>query len=172
MRNAQIQVYKYNELNEKAKDKVLNSFRENDYPFLEEGLKEELIRLLDDNNVYGQKDLKLYYQLDYSQGGGLCFIGDFEWKTYKVYIKHTDNHYYHSNSVSIDLIDEQGDYVDIENQDFQCFKTIYKDICKILERQGYKEIEYENSEECIKEIIELNEYEFNEDGSFFRGLKE
>ena len=44
------------------------------------------------------------------------------------------------------------------------FKEIYFKICDELEKEGYNFIEYEDSEEAIKETIEANEYKFRENG--------
>ena len=41
---------------------------------------------------------------------------------------------------------------------------MYKDLCDGLEKRGYEMIEWEDSEENIKEIMEANEYEFDVNG--------
>lgn len=43
-------------------------------------------------------------------------------------------------------------------------EDLYIDICNDLEKQGYDEIEYQLSDECIIEDIQCNEYEFTEEG--------
>lgn len=43
--------------------------------------------------------------------------------------------------------------------------NIYLELCKQLEKEGYADIEYQDSDEAIKETIEANEYEFTEDGT-------
>lgn len=61
--------------------------------------------------------------------------------------------------------------VNIENIDIIISKAlikledIYIDFCTELEEQGYKELEYENSDEYLIEDFEENEYEFEENGT-------
>ena len=43
-------------------------------------------------------------------------------------------------------------------------EDLYVDICSNLEKQGYDEIEYQLSDECIIEDIQCNEYEFTKEG--------
>jgi len=62
------------------------------------------------------------------------------------------------NCTNIDNIEDVVSGVESE------LKTIYMDLCRKLEKQGYDEIDYQNSDECISETIESNEYEFTEDG--------
>jgi hypothetical protein len=43
-------------------------------------------------------------------------------------------------------------------------ESIYKDACKRLEKIGYDDIEYRDSDEYIDEEIEANDYKFDEEG--------
>jgi hypothetical protein len=52
-------------------------------------------------------------------------------------------------------------YIEIDLQ------NVYIDLCKDLEKQGYEEIEYQFSDECIIEDIQANEYEFTEEGNIY-----
>lgn len=168
MRTQEINVYKYEELDENTREKVLNYFREhNDFYFLEEYLTELLKEELKKNKIEVVQDLKVFYSLGYCQGDGFCFIGDFKFKGYNVRIKH-NSFYYHKKSTDITLYDDEGNedfkgYKSLEEE----FKTIYYKICDICEKEGYSYIESENSEESIKETIEANEYEFYKDGRIF-----
>lgn len=166
MKTIKMKIYEYEELSQKAKDKVLSNFRDNsDSDILSDCLNESLKYLLEKKKIKELQGLKLYYSLNYCQGNGLCFIGEFDWKRYKVFIKHTSN-YYHSNSTTIDLMNKKGDYVG-ETKDHEAFKKLYKEICKTLEDEGYNQIEYDNSEESIKETIDINEYMFYADGTIY-----
>jgi hypothetical protein len=89
------------------------------------------------------------------------FEGHFTWKGYNVSIKHS-GHYYHSNSKTIEIIDNE--YRDVCDKDQQAFETIYQDICKKLEKDGYDFIEYEDSEESFRETCDANEYLFELSG--------
>ena len=152
-----IKLYEYSDLNKKAKEKTLNWFRENNnYDFLSDDLEEDLKELLRVNKISFDESLKIYYSLSYSQGDGVCFEGDFEYKDYQINIKHNGN-YYHKNSVDIEITNEDGESVeeDIEKE----FKDIFDDICDELEIEGYGHIEYDSI---------IHGYKFLEDGSFWK----
>jgi hypothetical protein len=167
MKTKTINLYKYEELNEKAKEKALNDFRnneDNDFSFLEEDLKEFLKSLLEENKIIYNDSLKSYYSLSYSQGDGFCFIGDFKFKGYNIKITHNFR-YYHNRSTDIILYDEKGNedfqgYEDLENE----FKNIYYSICQKCEKIGYNIMEEENSEEYIKDYFNSNDITFRENG--------
>ena len=161
-----IKVYEYNDLNEKAKEKALNWFRENNnYDFLSDDLEEDLKELLRVNKISFDESLKIYYSLSYSQGDGFCFEGDFEYKDYQINIKNS-GHYSHKNSVNIEITKEDGE--DAKEEIYKEFKNIFDDICDQLEKVGYSYIESENSEENFIEMSNANEYKFLEDGSFWK----
>jgi hypothetical protein len=161
-----IKVYEYNDLNEKAKEKALNWFRENNnYDFLSDDLEEDLKELLRVNKISFDESLKIYYSLSYSQGDGFCFEGDFEYKDYQINIKNS-GHYSHKNSVNIEITKEDGE--DAKEEIYKEFKNIFDDICDELEKIGYSYIESENSEENFIEMSNANEYKFLEDGSFWK----
>lgn len=163
MKTKTINVYEYDELSEKAKEKVLNHFRENnEFNFLSDELTESLKELLIDNKItFDKNTLKCYYSLSYCQGDGLCFIGDFTYKNINIKIKH-NSHYYYAKSTDIIFYNSEGK--EVENKNTKHFINLYLVICKKLEDIGYKIIEEENSEEYIKELIKSNEYTFRENG--------
>jgi|TARA_Y100000310_G_scaffold299507_1_gene334415 hypothetical protein len=161
-----IKVYEYNDLNEKAKEKALNWFRENNnYDFLSDDLEEDLKELLRVNKISFDESLKIYYSLSYSQGDGFCFEGDFEYKDYQINIKNS-GHYSHKNSVNIEITKEDGE--DAKEEIYKEFKNIFDDICDELEKIGYSYIESENSEENFRDWSNANDYRFLEDGSFWK----
>ncbi|MAG77177.1 MAG: hypothetical protein CL811_10515 [Colwelliaceae bacterium] len=162
MRTKTINVYKYEELSEKAKEKALDWYREtNDYPFLYENLEEDLKIVLKDSKIRIVSDFKLFYSLSHCQGDGLCFVGVFDWKHYKVYIEHIGN-YYHSNSVKIVIETRFGN--EAKEEVYKKFTEMYKELCDGLEKRGYDEIDWEDSEDTIKDTFECSEYEFDENG--------
>lgn len=176
MRTTQIQVYKFKDLKTDIQEKVLNRFREkNDYPFLENDLTEYLKEILNENGIK-VNDLKIEYDLSYRQGSGFCFYGDFEYKGYNFRIKKSNSHYSHKYTTDI-YLSELENLTDLDNYDKltelvlnkleENFKELYLNICDKLEKQGYAEIEYIDSDDYIKENIEINEYEFLENGEFF-----
>jgi hypothetical protein len=81
--------------------------------------------------------------------------------------------YCYASTSDIDLyIDNRSymvgrEYENIENiaqNVLHKLQDIYIDICSNLEKQGYDEIEYQLSDECIIEDIQCNEYEFTKEG--------
>lgn len=162
MKTKTINVYEYEELSQKAKEKVLNDFREhNDFYFLQEDLKELLKEKLQENKISFDESLKLYYSLSYCQGDGLCFIGDFEFKGINIKIKH-NSRYYYAKSTNIYYFDDEGN--EIENEKTKEFENIYLNICKELEKIGYEIIEDEQKEENIKDFFDANNITFRENG--------
>lgn len=119
----EFKIYKYEELGEKAKEKVkqdyINNLDANDFTYM----------IIEDLNNIGLKSLRPYYSLSYCQGDGLCLAGhidfddinselkmifykDFILSDYKIlkilkdYSRIDFNHigiYYHKNSVEMDV---------------------------------------------------------------------
>ena len=65
------------------------------------------------------------------------------------------------NCTNIDNIEE---IIEVVEDDL---KDIYMNLCKKFEDQGYEEIKYSLSDECIKEDLISNDYDFTENGEFF-----
>jgi len=167
----QIEVFKYDELSDTAKEKALSYYnKDNQFDYLSDDLNEYLKQLLEENGIKGE-NVKLYYSLSYCQGDGVCFEGNFEFKGFNINVKH-DGHYYHSNSkiIEVEALEENDDDLrqdliealseEVENE----FSELYKEICDKIEKSGYSQIEYENSEENFKEVCEMNEYTFRANG--------
>jgi len=183
MEEKTIKVYDFEELQEDIQEKVLNSFRENnDFYFLEEDLTEHLEEELQKHKIKAVDKPKLRYSLSYCQGDGLSFVGDFEFKGIRFYLRegNLSNYYCHSNTINInmeyeynqdydeDFTEELQELKEKENEKIEEeFTEIFHNICKTLEKVGYEHIEYENSEENIKDYIEANEYKFLENGAIF-----
>jgi hypothetical protein len=94
-------------------------------------------------------------------------------------IKITSNngHHCYASKSDIDLsLDAYGSSINVTDTDridkvvgavLEDLEDIYMNLCKELEKNGYEHIEYENSDEFIKEEIEGNEYDFTEDGKMY-----
>jgi len=171
-------VYKFDELPEESQQLALDNWRDSgmtDDPFLQDYIRERAHELITDNGIVAHKqgyndDLDVFYSLSNSQGDGAMFVGSFSWNKYPnitINIKQRGN-YSHSNSKEIDIqtndeaIDELSDTE--HDKIYQEFEAIYQSICKELEQYGYDQIEYQNSDECIKEQIEANDYNFTLNG--------
>lgn len=174
MKTKTINIYSFEELSKEAQERAHTDWiQNNDYFFLPDNMSEWLHELLEENNIKdlndtskaGTKPTPVYYSLSYCQGDGVMFAGEFEWKDYRVSIKHS-GHYYHSYSKIIDIYkdDETGMSVDAEEEIYTEFENIYQNICKELERRGYDHIEYEDSLESFLEACEVNDYTFLENG--------
>lgn len=172
------QLYKFEELDQKAKDKAREAFnRDNEAcPFLEDNLREYIREELEENNIKvlgvatsAKPTINVYYSLTNSQGDGVIFEGTFEWKQYTIYIKHGSSRYYHSNTAVIEMQETEnlGFHMDDEHKDVIEFNRIYQIICKTVEKRGYDEIEYQNSEECMQSACDSNDYTFLKDGTMF-----
>ena len=171
MEQKTIQVYKYEELSDDAKETALNSHIEsNDFDFLEESLTEYLKELLTEAKIDGEAELS--YSLSCCKGDGVSFTGNFEYKGVNISVTRNNSHYVHSNSVDIEAEADEDDDDDLKNDLIEAvtdeaeaeFKEIFKEICDKIEKVGYSEIEYQNSEESFKENCEANEYTFRENG--------
>ena len=176
MRKVTIPIYKYKELSEKAKEKALNTFREhNEMYYLEDNLKEELYQLLIKYEIDILNKCDILYSLSHSQRDGVCFVGGFKYDKYRIIIIH-QGYYNNSNSVNIDIelyesYDEEGNEIIMSSEEetkiYNEFEQIYEEICNTIEKIGYDSIEYENSEEYIKDHFEANDLEFFADGSMY-----
>lgn len=172
MKTKQINLYEYDELSDEAQRKALEDFVEhNDYYFLEESLSEYLNQLLEENKVK-VFDKKVFYSLGNCQGDGLGFEGNFEFKGININVKHDNGHYYHKNSFNIEVEEVEEDNDDLRTDTLEVlregieedFKELYNNLCDIVEKSGYSEIEHENSEDAFKEYCENNEAFFKENG--------
>ena len=155
-----IYLYPFNELSETAKERAIKDYCDNnDHYFLSEDLTESLKSLLEEKEcVYN--DIKLYYSFAYSQGDGLCFVGEVMNKNgEKMIIKHIGR-YYHSKSTDIIYYNEEGEEVE-ENEEL---KSLYFELCDKLEKEGYSIIEYVPSFDEFEEQSESNNWTYLETG--------
>jgi len=191
MRIKEIKVYSFDELSEESQEKAIEKFRDlknQDYDLLfmfNESVIEQL-------NEKGWEDVKLQYSLSCCQGDGFSFSGKLDLKyfleneyskklpkykisaiceyIYSCHSKGNTGHYCYASKDDIEYTENYQDGVARNNLD-KLWQSIYEEIqeyyfslCKKFEKQGYEEIDYQLSDECIKEDIEANEYEFLESG--------
>lgn len=69
----------------------------------------------------------------------------------------------YSSSINTDMVNCQK----VLDKVLKDLENIYIELCKNLENQGYKQIKFENSDEYIIETIEVNDYDFTEDGEIY-----
>lgn len=187
-------VYKFDELNDKAKEKARDWYREvDDFSFYAECAIEDA---KDCAKVLGINIDKVYYSGFSSQGDGACFVGSYSFT--KDCLKNIKNHapkdktlhdiarrmrdlakvfngkpgakvshrghYYHAFCTDISVYDVENDY-HIDENHVEELKDILRDFMHWIYRRLEAEYDYQNSDEAVDESIEANEYEFLEDGS-------
>jgi len=169
MKTIKIKLFSFEELSQEAKDKARENFNmDNDYPFLEDDLREYIHEEIEEAGykVLGvatsaNPSIVPYYSLSYSQGDGLMFEASVEDKKGNVYtIKHS-GFYSHERSTSITGTDQEGNEIDTD--DFE--ENIYIPICRRVAEKGYDILDYQGSEENFGEICEANDYTFEADGT-------
>lgn len=190
-RKKEVEVYEFDELSKKAKEKALSDFRpdawgQDDSDMLTETFQE----------ILKEKGLpsEVYWGLNYAQGDGVAFYGPINISDYikknklnkfralsgKVEgtIEGRESRYHHSYSMRVDLelkdplIQEgpkewlPGAPSETLIREFQeHIQDHVKKVSRELEKIGYGEIEYRTGDEAIAEFFEANEYEFLEDGT-------
>ena len=159
MKTKTINLYNFNELSDKAKEKAIKDWYETeDYPMLDEDLTEFVKDLLSAAKVEFS-DINVLYSLSCCQGDGLCFTGTIKNNGITAKLSHSARYYY-ANSVDIDYFDAEGESVD-EDTDL---KKIYLNICSKAEKQGYEILEYRMNNEEFAELCDSNDYTFLESG--------
>ena len=169
------EVYRFKELSQEAKDEAIaNWYEHEDYPWLADDLTESCNALLEEEHIKGNP--KLEYSLSYCQGDGLNFTGEFFWRGYRVVITHSWRYPFASAS-EITLFDKEGEELvsrsaridseldkDKHGKRLNQFITIYLDICKRLEKEGYGILGCRMDDKEFSEHCEANEYNFFKDG--------
>ena len=193
-RTIRTKIYKFEELSNEAKEVAIENYRNKQEIYLDffnDNAKEQI----EQAGFYD--DVELQYSLSYSQGDGLSFscnrveesillsffaeiLGENKEKTAKLIIENCSfentgnkgSHYCYAstNDITFEFDDYGGKRNNIHEMVSQVEKKLaikYFDLCKELENQGYKDIEYQRSEENISENLIENEYEFLSNGKQF-----
>jgi hypothetical protein len=192
MRTITVNIYHFAELSAVGKEQAITDFRHSQQEFGQylydygETCKEQIIEA-------GFEGAEVSYSLSYCQGDGLSFKADSYSKLGDLISKHlpkgkeqtactiennleftlkgNKGRYSYAAKDQLDLyLDYYSSSNDVPNVEGfvanirEDLEDIYMDLCEKLEKEGYEEIEYQDSEKTIKETIEANEYEFTEDG--------
>ena len=183
MRTKTVNVYTYPELSQSAKDKVRQWLNEDCF-LLTDTLENDLAE------YYEIPHAELSYSLNYCQGDGVSFTGRWEGEEAlsllnKVYdnkvpqrlvkvlpyftlkFEKINYSYAHAYTVQTELYCDRYYSKALANFIEECEETINQwriGICEELEKTGYSQIDYENSDEAMIEACEANNYEFYENG--------
>ncbi|HSE99811.1 MAG TPA: hypothetical protein VLA48_02855 [Nitrososphaeraceae archaeon] len=193
MRTIRTKIYKFEELSKEAQGIVIEEYRNGNTDIDLDPFNESCKEQIEEAGFYD--DVSLQYSLSYSQGDGLSFscdkikesvlfsffaeiLGAGKEKTAKVLIDNcsftllASGHYTYASKSHIDYYLEGG-FKDLSNceeiiaQVLDKLENYYLDLCKELENQGYKCIEDINSDDYIKEILSINNYEFLSNGKMY-----
>ena len=182
-----IEIYKFEELNKDTQNTIIEREREKTEIYLD-FFYDDCIEIIKKNGFYG--NVKLEYSLSYSQGDGLSFSFDYydnlmqlftdilgteKKKTIECIVNNISLNckgnngrycYAHRNDINLELdnyyVKSSENIDDLISEVESNLRDIYIDLCEQLEQQGYSEIEYQYSDECI--IDYLNSHEFTIDG--------
>lgn len=162
----EIPLFTFSQLSKEAKQKAIDKYYESeDYPFMEDDMKEILKATLDKMKVK-YEEVKPLYSLSYSQGDGFCFTGKISKDGITLKLTHSYR-YYFAKSVDMSFVDKDGEEIDEEKEveKVKKLQDIYFSVCKTLEKHGYAILEYRMNFEEMAELCEANEYTFEADGS-------
>lgn len=187
---------KYNELDDSAKEKAREWMRSgvDEDNYWSESVIEDWKQILEFLGFY---DVDIFWSGFWSQGDGACFVGKWRdfyveynklveylgaekaeeygaffhkmrvfkdmgaTETHFVKLIHHSN-YCHEHSISYDFDMPVGEF------SVEGFEEDFKEACKYLMRQIYRQLEqeyeYQTSDEALEECILANDYDFNEEG--------
>jgi|GEM_PF-1801006 len=195
MKTIEIQLYQFEELSQDAKANAISNYRANQWAngdnlsFFSENCTEVLKDM-------GFTNPNVQCSLSYSQGDGLSFsadsytglrdivigvigahhpkIADFITDNLTVKISGNTGRYCYASKSDIDIYldvyaacNETPLINDVIEKVQAGLTSVYMEICEQLEKDGYSEIEYEDSDKFISESLISNEYNFTEDGELY-----
>ncbi len=193
MKTITLELFKFNELSEAAQQKAINEHR-NSIDDVLWFFSDDIAEQLKEENITLSKR-GLQYSLNYCQGDGLSFAGEFDVLKmvklalpnlsakrqdiinhciYKIYSTgNTGRRYCYALKIDIDFEYNHSNWDEhrYTNLSLLCQKVAeftenyYIDLCDKFKKQGYDEIDYQYSDEGIKETIIDNDYEFTIDGN-------
>jgi len=185
----EIEVYEFDELSPKAKEKAITTYRHAGYAWDQSDTDMLTEFFQDELRALGLPTEDIRWRISYSQGDGVAFYGEFDLEEYllkhklkskypalakiadevKMDIQKVGPHMYdHWNTMRVisdvlgtGLTDrEQAELDDLE----ELINEEIQKVSKKLEAAGYAEIEYKEGDENIAEIFRANDYEFDVNG--------
>lgn len=194
MKTIEIQLYKFEELSEEAQQNAIEKWRNDTYAngdslfWFAESCKDYLCDL-------GFINPDVQYSLSYSQGDGLSFSAEGYTRLKETFLKYLGEHHitianYLIDNCSLKIKGNTGHYCYAHRSDIDLYleisgnqetplideliESVQRDItdeyiaaCRVLENDGYSQIEYEQSDEYITETLINNEYDFTVEGDMY-----
>lgn len=207
------EVFKFDELDESAKDKAREWFRHgvfsesHDWEFIFEDaarmgdlmgidIRTRPVKLMNGSSRY---DPCIYFSGFSSQGDGACFEGSYRYAKggaaavakecggtdaeliriaqglQDVQRRHFyrlsatcehRGHYCHSGCMDVEVYDYEDIYRDIGDAEEE-IRQLLRDFADWIYNQLEEEHDYQSSDEVVDEMLLINEYEFNVDGSIY-----
>lgn len=167
MKTIKLKLYAYSELSDKAKERALRDWNENnDDPLMQSHMINLLKEKLEEAHIkYDTDSIDVRYSLSYSQGDGFMFVGNITYKGTEIRIVQSDTHYQHSHTASFIYPENEDGKILASESKQMAFEKKYHALCKEMEQIGYDHIEYVQSEEAFSEVCEANNYTFEANGS-------
>lgn len=174
MKTVEINLFKFDELSEEAKNVAIENFRESCldeewYCFIYEDAKQVGIKIESFDIYRGEISINLNYSLEDTAYKIIFEHGEY-CDTYKAAKSFLDNKSNlvtkYSNGVDLERVSEENyDLYDEEIEEFeQDFRNDLENAYLSILRNEY---EYQQSDEYIIEYIQANEYDFTEDGKIY-----
>ena len=174
MKDYTVRRFTFSELNEGARERAISKLQDTLLEYLDEREITDYLRGQIEGALggYPDEDIEIAYSLSYCQGDGVAIYGmlrrsdapDLTWPVNADHVTLTRNswghHYSHYNSFSVDVCDEEGEIVE-EVEGNRILETQLRDLCRELERAGYKYIEGMTSREAAIEYLENEESEID-----------
>ena len=192
MRTIRVKIYKFAELNDAAKEVAIQDQRNDPFNAPLDFFNDNAVEQINEAGFKGKVNLS--YSLSYCQGDGLSFsceyfdklndlfievLGPGKQKTIDTIINNcsfsnsgNSGHYSYAsrNDIRFEFDDYSGTkylihsiVAKIEDK----LQDLYLALCSELEDQGYDEISYYDSDECISENLIDNDYDFLENGKIY-----
>lgn len=157
MRIIKQNIYNFDELSKDIQEKLIEKEKENQKElflecFLLDEMQEKAKELLQKYFKNNAEFKNVYYSLSYCQGDGAMIGFDLKYYNKTLTIKH-QGYYCHERSFRIC----ENDFALSEKQEKKLKEKIIK-INKELCEFGYNLIEYDISDEKVKELLQENEY--------------
>ena len=190
MKTIEIELYKFTELSENAKNKAIENERKHEIEF--DWFSDFCHEQISENGFKG--NIKLQYSLSCSQGDGLSFSCDYFDNLNALFIEILGTEKQKTidtilNNISFKCDGNNGRYcyaskndITLELDDYKAnnhliheivskvenkLKDLYIYLCNQLEKQGYDDIEYQYSDEYITETLTENDCYFTIDGKIY-----